>query len=67
MLMVLKKIYFDLKIILLIGGWIFFDFFFSFIDKVKCDVFVVFVKCFLKIWKFYDGVDIDWEYLGGGG
>lgn len=65
--MVLKQCYFDLKILLLVGGWILLDLFVYFIDKVNCDIFVVLMEEFLRMWKFYDGVDIDWEYLGGQG
>ena len=36
-------------------------------DKTKRDTFVASVKEFLQTWKFFDGVDIDWEYPGGGG
>lgn len=67
MLMALKKTYPDLKILPSIGGWTLSDPFFSFTDKAKRDVFVASVKRFLQTWKFYGGVDIDWEFPGGGG
>lgn len=67
MLMALKKTYPELKIIPSIGGWTLSDPFFSFTDKVNRDTFVASVKRFLTTWKFYDGVDIDWEFPGGGG
>ncbi|MCV5960625.1 glycosyl hydrolase family 18 protein, partial [Escherichia coli] len=57
----------DLKIIPSIGGWTLSDPFFDFVDKKNRDTFVASVKKFLKTWKFYDGVDIDWEFPGGGG
>ncbi|WP_250131536.1 glycosyl hydrolase family 18 protein, partial [Serratia marcescens] len=31
------------------------------------DRFVGSVKEFLQTWKFFDGVDIDWEFPGGNG
>ncbi|MBR9786958.1 MAG: chitinase [Vibrionaceae bacterium] len=67
MLMALKQRNPDLKIIPSIGGWTLSDPFFDFIDKANRDTFVASVKNFLKTWKFYDGVDIDWEFPGGGG
>ena len=36
-------------------------------DKTKRDTFVASVKEFLQTWKFFDGVDIDWEFPGGQG
>jgi chitinase len=66
-LMALKKGYPDLKIIPSIGGWTLSDPFFYFDDKANRDTFVASVKKFLKTWKFYDGVDIDWEFPGGDG
>ncbi|MGD8172124.1 glycosyl hydrolase family 18 protein [Vibrio sp. TRT 21S02] len=67
MLMALKQRNPDLKIIPSIGGWTLSDPFYDFVDKKNRDVFVASVKRFLKTWKFYDGVDIDWEFPGGGG
>ncbi len=67
MLMALKQRNPDLKIIPSIGGWTLSDPFFDFVDKGNRDTFVASVKNFLKTWKFYDGVDIDWEFPGGGG
>nr|BAA78115.1 chitinase [Vibrio parahaemolyticus] len=57
----------DLKIIPSIGGWTLSDPFYDFVNKANRDTFVASVKKFLKTWKFYDGVDIDWEFPGGGG
>ncbi|EGU35271.1 Chitinase [Vibrio sp. N418] len=67
MLMALKQRYPDLKIIPSIGGWTLSDPFFDFTTKANRDTFVASVKRFLQTWKFYDGVDIDWEFPGGGG
>ncbi len=67
MLMALKQRNPDLKIIPSIGGWTLSDPFFDFVDKTNRDTFVASVKKFLKTWKFYDGVDIDWEFPGGDG
>ena len=66
-LMALKQRYPDLKIVPSIGGWTLSDPFYSFTDKAKRDVFVASVKKFLTTWKFYDGVDVDWEFPGGDG
>lgn len=64
-LMALKKAYPDLKILPSIGGWTLSDPFFFFGDKTKRDTFVASVKEYLQTWKFFDGVDIDWEFPGG--
>ncbi len=66
-LMALKQAYPDLKILPSIGGWTLSDPFFFFDDKSKRDTFVASVKEFLQTWKFFDGVDIDWEFPGGNG
>lgn len=66
-LMALKQAHPDLKILPSVGGWTLSDPFFYFGDKTKRDTFVASVKEFLQTWKFFDGVDIDWEYPGGGG
>jgi chitinase len=50
-----------------IGGWTLSDPFFHMGDKAIRDRFVSSVKDFLQTWKFFDGVDIDWEFPGGGG
>lgn len=66
-MMALKKAHPGLKILPSIGGWTLSDPFYQLHDKVLRDRFVASVKDFLKTWKFYDGVDIDWEFPGGGG
>lgn len=66
-LMALKQRYPDLKILPSVGGWTLSDPFHGFTTKANRDTFVASVKKFLQTWKFYDGVDIDWEYPGGSG
>lgn len=66
-LMALKQARPELKILPSIGGWTLADPFFFMDDKVKRDRFVSSVKDFLQTWKFFDGVDIDWEFPGGKG
>ncbi|CAH9053171.1 Chitinase A [Pseudoalteromonas sp. CIP111854] len=66
-LMALKQRYPDLKILPSVGGWTLSDPFHGFTNKANRDTFVASMKKFLKTWKFYDGVDIDWEFPGGGG
>tara|TARA_R110002033_G_scaffold153836_3_gene190280 strand:- start:278 stop:2872 length:2595 start_codon:yes stop_codon:yes gene_type:complete len=66
-LMALKQAYPDLKILPSVGGWTLSDPFYFLGDKTKRDVFVASVKEFLQTWKFFDGVDIDWEFPGGSG
>ncbi|XP_060806001.1 chitinase A-like isoform X1 [Amyelois transitella] len=66
-LMMLKQAKPDMKILPSIGGWTLADPFFFFTDKSKRDRFVASVKDFLETWKFFDGVDIDWEFPGGKG
>ena len=65
--MELKKAYPDLKILPSIGGWTLSDPFYSFNDQIRRTRFIDSVEDFLKTWKFFDGVDIDWEYPGGYG
>ncbi|KAJ2954904.1 hypothetical protein O0L34_g3227 [Tuta absoluta] len=66
-LMSLKQAKPDLKILPSIGGWTLADPFYFFDDSVKRHRFVDSVKEFLQTWKFFDGVDIDWEFPGGKG
>ena len=66
-LMALKQAYPELTILPSIGGWTLSDPFFFFDDPVKRGRFVTSVKTFLQTWKFFDGVDIDWEFPGGQG
>ncbi|MCU6670869.1 glycosyl hydrolase family 18 protein [Enterobacteriaceae bacterium H4N4] len=66
-MMALKKAHPGLKILPSIGGWTLSDPFFRMHDNVLRARFVSSVKEFLQTWKFYDGVDIDWEFPGGGG
>ncbi|MCG3732808.1 glycosyl hydrolase family 18 protein [Vibrio cincinnatiensis] len=67
MLMALKQRYPDLKILPSVGGWTLSDPFYDFTTKANRDTFVASVKRFLQTWKFFDGVDIDWEFPGGDG
>ena len=66
-LMALKQRNPDLKILPSVGGWTLSDPFYGFTQKANRDTFVASMKKFLKTWKFYDGVDIDWEFPGGSG
>nr|QIJ96693.1 chitinase-h [Glyphodes pyloalis] len=66
-LMMLKQLKPDFKIIPSIGGWTLSDPFYFFDDAVKRKTFIDSVKDFLETWKFFDGVDIDWEFPGGNG
>ncbi|MCH1928741.1 glycosyl hydrolase family 18 protein [Shewanella sp. A25] len=66
-LMALKQAYPDLKILPSVGGWTLSDPFFFLDDSAKRATFVASVKEFLQTWKFFDGVDIDWEFPGGNG
>ncbi|XOV78966.1 MAG: glycosyl hydrolase family 18 protein [Aestuariibacter sp.] len=66
-LMALKQAYPDLKILPSIGGWTLSDPFYFLGNNANRQTFVDSVEQFLRTWKFFDGVDIDWEYPGGGG
>lgn len=66
-LIALKKGNPNLKILPSIGGWTLSDPFFDLHDATKRATFIKSVKTFLETWKFFDGVDIDWEFPGGGG
>ncbi len=65
-LMVAKKQHPDLKVIASIGGPKFSDPFFYMDDDKKRKAFVNSVKDYLKTWQFWDGIDINFESLGGG-
>ncbi|WP_306170136.1 glycosyl hydrolase family 18 protein [Burkholderia ubonensis] len=66
-MMAAKKRNPDLKILPSIGGWTLSDPFFFMHDAGKRKVFVDSVGQLLRTWKFFDGVDIDWEFPGGKG
>ncbi|ANF29762.1 chitinase [Catopsilia pomona nucleopolyhedrovirus] len=55
------------KILPSIGGWTLSDPFYFMHDSAKRATFVESVREFLQVWKFFDGVDIDWEFPGGKG
>ncbi|MCG8427013.1 MAG: glycosyl hydrolase family 18 protein [Chromatiales bacterium] len=64
----MKQSYPDIKVLPSIGGWTLSDpFFYLASDSAKRATFVASVKAFLQTYTFFDGVDIDWEYPGGGG
>ncbi|MBU9323021.1 glycosyl hydrolase family 18 protein [Burkholderia gladioli] len=66
-MMAAKKRNPELKILPSIGGWTLSDPFHHLHDASKRRVFVDSVEQFLRTWKFFDGVDIDWEFPGGKG
>ena len=66
-LMQLKKAHPDIIILPSVGGWTLSDPFYSFSDAQRRKRFVDSLEEFLQVWKFYDGVDIDWEFPGGFG
>ena len=57
----------DMVILPSVGGWTLSDPFYYLDDQQKRITFVNSVVEFLKAYTFFDGVDIDWEYPGGGG
>jgi GH18 family chitinase len=56
-----------LKVLPSIGGWTLSDPFYHMHDKIKRQTFIDSVQEYLETWKFFDGVDIDWEFPGGKG
>ncbi len=63
-----KQQYPQVKILPSIGGWTLSDPFFELAaDAGKRAIFINSVKRFLLEHSFFDGIDIDWEYPGGGG
>ncbi|MGL5430988.1 MAG: glycosyl hydrolase family 18 protein [Vibrio sp.] len=66
-MMAAKKANPELKILPSIGGWTLSDPFFLMHDDAKRHTFVESVREYLETWKFFDGVDIDFEFPGGSG
>lgn len=66
-MMAAKKRNPNLKILPSIGGWTLSDPFFHLHDAGKRKVFVDSAEQLLRTWKFFDGIDIDWEFPGGKG
>ena len=58
----------NVKILPSIGGWTLSDPFFE-VSSTAANrkVFIDSCVAFLNTYKFFDGIDIDWEYPGGGG
>ncbi|MEZ5450511.1 MAG: glycosyl hydrolase family 18 protein [Thiolinea sp.] len=57
----------ELKVLVSIGGWLMSDPFFTLANDPQArKVFVASVLRFLQRYPVFDGVDIDWEYPGGG-
>ncbi len=57
-----------IKVVPSIGGWTLSDPFFSMAsDPEKRAVFVKSAVDFIRQYDFFDGIDIDWEFPGGGG
>ncbi|MDP5210059.1 glycosyl hydrolase family 18 protein [Microbulbifer sp. 2205BS26-8] len=57
----------DLVIVPSVGGWTLSDPFYYLDNAANRKVFVDSMVEFLNTYTFFDGVDIDWEYPGGGG
>lgn len=66
-LMVAKKANPHVKVFASIGGWTLSDPFYHMHDNHVRQVFIDSVEEYLITWKFFDGVDIDWEFPGGKG
>ena len=66
-LMRLKAAQPDIKILPSIGGWTLSDPLFDLDNAQNRGVFIASVIDFLSTYSFFDGVDIDWEFPGGGG
>jgi GH18 family chitinase len=66
-LMAIKRAHPHLKVLPSIGGWTLSDPFYHMHDVDKRHTFVDSVREFLLTWKFFDGVDLDWEFPGGRG
>lgn len=66
-LMAIKKAYPHLRVLPSIGGWTLSDPFYYLHDADKRRVFVDSAREFLQTWKFFDGLDVDWEFPGGKG
>lgn len=66
-LMATKLAYPHLKVLPSIGGWTLSDPFYHMHEPSVRRVFIDSVEEFLLTWKFFDGVDIDWEFPGGKG
>jgi chitinase len=66
-LMAFGKRYPHVKKVVSIGGWSLSDPFFFMDVKANRDTFVASVEKYLCTWKFWDGIDLDWEFPGVGG
>jgi chitinase len=66
-LMAAKKANPHVKVYASIGGWTLSDPFYHMHDTNVRQVFIDSVEEYLLTWKFFDGVDIDWEFPGGKG
>ncbi|PKF61976.1 chitinase [Psychromonas sp. psych-6C06] len=66
-LMALKQGQPHLTILPSVGGATLSDPFHGFTNKANRDTFVASAKEFLKTWKLFDGLDINWQFPGGGG
>ena len=64
----LKMTYPEIKIIPSIGGWTLSDPLYDIgTDPVARAIFIESVINFIDTYDFFDGIDIDWEFPGGGG